>query len=116
MENGHKITDLNTLFDRIDALETVCNSLNIEVIELKETRTSYTKPFLTAADAADYLEIKQSTVYTYASKGEIGYYRPGKKLYFSYKDLDEFALNQKKHFRSGRQLKAEAVTINACGK
>lgn len=116
MENDYKVTDLNTLFERIGELETICNSLNLVVNELNEGSTSYTKPFLTVADAADYLEIKQSTIYTYANNGKIGHYRPGKKLYFSFKDLDEFALNENTHFKSDRQLKAEAVTRNVIAK
>ena len=49
------------------------------------------KDFLTAKQAADYLGIKMSTLYSYTSKKIVSFNRPnGRKIYFSVETLQEF--------------------------
>jgi excisionase family DNA binding protein len=52
--------------------------------------------FLSADQAAKYLKIQLSTLYSKVEKGEIPYYRSGKrKLLFSLEELREYIKNRK---------------------
>lgn len=49
------------------------------------------KPILSAEEAARYLGLKRSSLYTLAHKGEINCYKPsGKNLYFEREELDRW--------------------------
>ncbi len=51
------------------------------------------KEFLTIDEAADFLSLKKSTIYSYTHKKIIKHYKPtGRKLYFKLQDLEKFIL------------------------
>jgi excisionase family DNA binding protein len=49
--------------------------------------------FMTAKQAASYLNIAMPTLYAHTSKKRIKFYKTHRKLYFKKEDLDEFLTN-----------------------
>ena len=62
--------------------------------------------FLSAEQAASFLKLKLNTIYSKAEKGELPFYRSGKrKLLFSKKELEQYVRDRK--VRSREELKEE---------
>jgi excisionase family DNA binding protein len=62
--------------------------------------------FLSAEQAATFLKIKKNTIYSKAEKGDLPFYRSGKrKLLFSKKELEEYVAKRK--VKSLDEIKAE---------
>ncbi len=67
--------------------------------------------FLSAEQAASFLKLKLNTIYSKAEKGELPFYRSGKrKLLFSKKELEQHVLKRK--VRSLEELKEEVEQYN----
>jgi prophage regulatory protein len=67
---------------------------------------SMDEDFLSADQAASFLKIKKNTIYSKAEKGDLPFYRSGKrKLLFSKKELEEYVAKRK--VKSLDEIKAE---------
>ncbi len=62
--------------------------------------------FLSAEEAAEFLNLKLSTIYSKTSKNEIPYYRTGKKLMFDPKELEEWI--RARRVKSSNEIMANA--------
>jgi excisionase family DNA binding protein len=78
----------------------------------KFERSSYeNEDFLSADQAASFLKLKVNTIYSKAEKGELPFYRSGKrKLLFSKKELEQFVRDRK--VRSHEELREEVAQYN----
>jgi excisionase family DNA binding protein len=66
------------------------------------------KPFLTLREAASYLDVSERTIYGYISQKKLSHYKPvDGKIYFSIRDLNEFIMNEDRHYKSISQAKNE---------
>jgi|GEM_PF-4249243 len=45
---------------------------------------------LTVPEAAEYLRLKEATIYHYVHHNRIGYYKQGSRLCFDISDLDDY--------------------------
>jgi excisionase family DNA binding protein len=71
--------------------------------------------FLSAEQAASFLKLKLNTIYSKAEKGELPFYRSGKrKLLFSKKELEQHVLNRK--VKSREELNEEVERYNGIKK
>ena len=75
-------------------------------------KSSYAdEDFLSAQQAASFLKLKLNTIYSKAEKGELPFYRSGKrKLLFSQKELEQHVLKRK--VRSREELNQEVEQFN----
>ena len=75
-------------------------------------KSSYAdEDFLSAEQAASFLKLKLNTIYSKAEKGELPFYRSGKrKLLFSKKELEQHVLKRK--VKSLEELKEEVEQFN----
>ncbi|MEY3499749.1 MAG: Helix-turn-helix domain [Bacteroidota bacterium] len=75
-------------------------------------KSSYAdEDFLSAEEAASFLKLKLNTIYSKAEKGELPFYRSGKrKLLFSKKELEQHVLKRK--VKSLEELKEEVEQFN----
>lgn len=86
------------LQDLIDL--TVKSAVNSVVEQLKKLSLKGTseqnEDFLSAKQAAQYLKIEVSSLYTRVEKGDLSHYRSGKrKLLFSKKELEAYVTSQR---------------------
>ena len=77
----------------------VSNALKSAIEQFKDNspKSSYMdEEFLSAKQAASFLKFKLNTIYSKAEKGELPFYRSGKrKLLFSKKELEQHVLKTK---------------------
>jgi len=75
-------------------------------------KSSYAdEDFLSAEQAASFLKIKLNTIYSKAEKGELPFYRSGKrKLLFSKKELEQHV--HKRKVRSREELNEQVEQYN----
>lgn len=67
-------------------------------------KTNMDEDFLSAEQAASFLKLKLNTIYSKAEKGELPFYRSGKrKLLFSKKELEQHVFNRKSRSREDLQ-------------
>jgi excisionase family DNA binding protein len=94
-----------------DHIQVVVSKAFKELIEqLKKDNTQKTsvidEPYLSAKEASSFLKIKLNTVYSKVEKGELSFYRIGKrKLLFLKKDLEQLVL--KTRVKSVEELNEE---------
>lgn len=62
--------------------------------------------FLTVQQAAEFLSLSVPTIYSKCSKGELSFFKQGKRLYFSQKGLSEYL--KQGRVKSNEELRAEA--------
>lgn len=74
--------------------QAVQNALKASGLQ-KSSEVSGTK-YKTHVEAAKYLGISDSTLYSYCSKGQIAYFNRGKKNYFDPAELDAFIQKSRK--------------------
>ncbi len=104
-----------------ELLPQICQHINVAVRSaMKEVleQLSKNKPskesnidddYLSAQQAATFLKIKLTTVYSKAEKGDLPYSRSGKrKLLFSKKELEAYVLKRK--VKSHDEINAEVET------
>jgi excisionase family DNA binding protein len=65
------------------------------------------RPFLNHTEAAKYLGVPKSVLYTLCSKKKIKYFKRGKRSYFKISDLDDFILNERNRIRTQEELESE---------
>ncbi len=82
-------------------------------MELAQENNLPQRPFLTAAEAAEYLGIALVTLYTYTSRRVIRYYKTRRKIYFRVEDLDAFVLNDGNMVMSREEIAQEAASYDA---
>ena len=80
------------LNQKIDNVECLLQTIS-ECLFAKTEKDS--KEFLTLIEAADFLDLSKSSVYSKVSQGMITHIKKGKRLYFSKEDLISY-LNQGK--------------------
>jgi excisionase family DNA binding protein len=73
---------IQQLFEKVERIETMLSETLLQ-------KTSDDK-FLVVQDAAEYLNITVAALYSMASRRQIPVNKPGKRLYFSKTDLDEW--------------------------
>ncbi|MDD4224316.1 MAG: helix-turn-helix domain-containing protein [Candidatus Cloacimonetes bacterium] len=71
------------------------------------------RPFLTAAEAAEYLGIALVTLYGYSSSRTIPHYKTRRKIYFKIEDLDAFVLKDENRVMSSEEITQEAASYEA---
>lgn len=76
-------TLMGVLITKIENLETL-------LLQKQETPKGEIKNFLNAQEAADFLDLKKSTIYAKVHKGELPYMKQGNKLYFCTNDLSTY--------------------------
>ena len=108
---------LSKIYSRIDeivrkaAKEAVEDALRTKSFEVHDKDDE----FLSAEQAAQFLKLKLSTIYSKVEKGELSYYRSGKrKLLFSKKELADHIANHK--FKSNKEIADEVdrYVVNRC--
>ncbi|MFO0357330.1 MAG: helix-turn-helix domain-containing protein [Sphingobacteriaceae bacterium] len=68
--------------------------------------------FLSAEQAASFLKLKLNTIYSKAEKGDLPFYRSGKrKLLFSKKELEQYVAKRK--VKSLDEINEEVVTYKS---
>ena len=92
----------------------VSNALKSALEQFKDNsqKSAYMdQEFLSAEQAASFLKLKLNTIYSKAEKGELPFYRSGKrKLLFSKKELEQHVLKRK--VKSLEELKEEVEQFN----
>lgn len=69
------------------------------------------RPFLPFKEAAEYLGVRENTLYQYTHKKVIQFYKlRGRKLYFKREDLNDFILNKNNLVKSNDRIETEAIT------
>lgn len=82
-----------------EAMEQLLNGKSLKVPSMDED-------FLSAEQAASFLKIKKNTIYSKAEKGDLPFYRSGKrKLLFSKKELEDYV--SKRKVKSNDEIKGE---------
>lgn len=64
--------------------------------------------FLDSKEAAEYLGMSINTLYKYTCKKLIAYHKPGRQLYFTISDLDDFILNNEHRYKCNMEIEKEA--------
>jgi excisionase family DNA binding protein len=86
---------LHTILEKVESIE--------KMMVKKE------KPFMNMVDAAKYLGISKSTLYTYTSKGVLPYYKmQGRRVYFKVDDLDAFIFDKNNRVSSQEEIDHKA--------
>jgi excisionase family DNA binding protein len=93
----------------------VSNAFKTSIEQFKNSEdknSSYSdEDFISAVQASIYLKVKLNTIYSKVEKGELPYYRSGKrKLLFSKKELEQYVQNRK--VRSHEELNEEVEKYN----
>jgi len=97
-------------------INVVVRSATKEVVEqLQKEKTSnelnLNEDFLSAQQAASFLKLKLNTIYSKAEKGDLPFYRSGKrKLLFSKKELEQYVAKRK--VKSLDEINEEVETYN----
>jgi excisionase family DNA binding protein len=89
------------LIDKVDKLEIV-----LQQFCKQPPRQDDEKP-LVIKEAAKYLNLSVPTIYSKVSRGELPYFKKGKRLYFLKKNLEEFILSGRK--KSLDEIKSSAI-------
>jgi len=76
---------------------------------LNQEETKNKKVFLSVPDAAMYLSVEVSTIYSYLHRRVIPFYKPLRKVYLRIEDLDNFVLNESNLVKSVKQIEEEAT-------
>jgi len=67
-------------------------------------------PFISLAEASEYLKLKPATLYSYTHNRVLPFYKlRGRKIYFKREDLDNFILNARNLVKSKQQIENEAL-------
>ncbi len=75
-----------------------------------EIKSSNKRPFMSLAQAADYMSLKKSTLHAYCHRRILRFYKVRNRLvYFLKEDLDEFILNESNLVKSAKQIEEEAT-------
>lgn len=83
-------------FSKHELQEMIRSSLWEVIRSTPHTIASGKKNYLSVGDAAAFLQIPKSTLYTYTSKRLIPHYKRGKRLVFKQSDLEEWLSESKK--------------------
>ena len=110
MKNEHEILShlLPNIYQHINAMVRKATKEAIEqVLSTKSFKDpGTTDDFLSAEQAATFLKLKLNTIYAKAEKGELPFYRSGKrKLLFSKTELTQYI--EKRKVRSADELQDE---------
>jgi len=68
------------------------------------------KDHLTIQETSQFINRSVPTIYSLVSKRQIPFYKCGKRLYFSKKELENWILNQKNRYKSNSEIEADACT------
>jgi len=71
------------------------------------------KTFLTTEEAAAYLGIAMTTLYSYTSRRYIPHYKTRRKIYFKIEDLQNYVLNSANRVQSNEEIEQEAIRYEA---
>jgi excisionase family DNA binding protein len=85
----------------------------------KQTQAKIESPWMTVEEAASYLRLKVSTIYSYLHKRVLKHYKlRGRRIYFKKEDLDRFVMgdNDINLVKSQKQIETEAITNIVTGK
>lgn len=75
------------------------------MIKFSKDGSAIASNFLTAQEAATYLDVSISTLYKFVHERKVTFYKPsGKLLRFSITDLDDFITSKKVPSRFEKQL------------
>ena len=78
-----------------------------QLLKVKSTNELSDEDYLSAEQTASFLKLKINTIYAKAEKGELPFYRSGKrKLLFSKKELEQYVTKRK--VKSLDEIKYEA--------
>lgn len=73
-------------------------------------QTQIKAPFISLAEASEYLGLSKATLYSYTHNRVLPFYKlRGRKLYFKREDLDSFIMNDKNLVKSKFQIESEAL-------
>ncbi|MBW6501245.1 MAG: helix-turn-helix domain-containing protein [Bacteroidales bacterium] len=72
-----------------------------EGVKFQLTTSSQTPRYLSKGEACKILRISSRTMQNYLSAKRISFYQVGRKLFFTYKDIDEFL--ERHHIRANYQ-------------
>ena len=74
-----------------------------------ENKDQNERKFLSLTEAAEYLGLQKSTMYSYCHKRVLNFYKIHNRLtYFLKEDLDNFILNEQNLVKSQSQINEEA--------
>lgn len=103
---------LPKIYHHINVAVSAALTSAMEQFKDNSQKSSYMdEEFLSAKQAASFLKLKLNTIYSKVEKGELPFYRIGKrKLLFSKKELEQHVLKRK--VRSLEELKEEVEQFN----
>lgn len=79
-------------------------------MDQSKNKESKKAPFISLAEASEYLGLSKATLYSYTHKKVLPFYKlRGRKIYFTRKDLDNFILNDLNLVKSKQQIESEAL-------
>ncbi len=79
---------------------------------VKQTQQDQTEQFLTIKEAAEFLNLSVSTLYSKCSRGELPFMKRSKRLYFSSVELMEYLKAGRKNTNAELEAEAEAYLAN----
>ncbi|WP_316778685.1 helix-turn-helix domain-containing protein [Pedobacter antarcticus] len=79
---------IRTLFEKVEHIE--------ELLESLQPRESDDNELLTTQEAAEFLKVTVSALYTKVSRHEVPVNKPGKRLYFYKSDLKKWIIASRK--------------------
>jgi excisionase family DNA binding protein len=97
----------------------ILEKLEIQYEKLNQIHRQILKndaPFLDIDAASEYLQLSKFTLYGLTSRNLIPFFKPCKKIYFAKAELDAWALNAKKRFKSVQEIESSAITRAIMGK
>jgi len=69
------------------------------------------KPFLSIDEAAEYLDLKKATLYSYTSRKIIPFRKVRRKIYFDRNELNNFVLKKENKILSNDEIEQKAIQL-----
>lgn len=104
--------DFNTS-ELINLPEHITNSLirlENKLDSIWQSSTILNKQVLDIDEASELLNMSKYTLYTKTSKGEVPFYKEGRKIYFKRDELLEHITRKENRYKSNAEIETEAAT------
>jgi len=98
------------LDDKLNKLEDLLLDILSKLVEQNKAEVNIEKKYLSAEEAANYLNLSLNTLYRHTMNRTIKFYKINRKLYFVREDLDEFVTGKSKLIDIPTQHSIEKVT------
>lgn len=92
---------------RLNSIETLILDIKHQPVRTGIPQKENEDNYLTVQETAKFLSLSVATIYSKCSRGELTYFKQGKRLYFSQKGLSEYL--KQGRVKSNDELQAEAA-------